>query len=207
MTMLKRFTAISLIVGFAFAFTAAAAPQTYSVLNYFAQTVAGGDNVLNIGGTWKIGGTAVTATAANLNAIPTATGSGAVIDAMTKNYCTSPTIALSASTATQTATITCKDADGATIAAVQALTVYIADDVTGATVSTVGANGTVTFTTGSIVKSDTAKLVFRVVTDVNGVAVLSIGNTGGTDHYAHYVVVQKPGGKITVSAVTDVRSS
>lgn len=157
--------------------------------------------------TFKIGGAAVTASAANLNAIPTATGTGAVIDAMTKGYCTSPTVALSASAAVQTATITCKDADGTQMAVPVALTVYVADDSAGATVSSAAVNGAVSFTTGSTLKADTAKLVYRVITDATGVAVLSLDNTGGTDHYAHYVAVVLPGGKLKVSLVTDVRSS
>lgn len=157
---------------------------------------------------WKIGGTSVTATAANLNAVPTATGTGLEIDAQTKDVCSSAsTVTLSASAAVQTATITCKDADGNTVATPQFLTVYVADDSTGATVSTVGANGTVSFTTGSLLKADTAKLAFRVITSTGGVAVLSIDNTGGTDHYAHYVAVVLPNGKLKVSLVTDVRSS
>lgn len=40
--------------------------------------------VLNIAGGWKIAGTAVTASAANLNAVSTATGTGAEIDAASK---------------------------------------------------------------------------------------------------------------------------
>ena len=43
----------------------AAGAQT--VLNYFSQADAAGDNILTLGGTWKIGATAVTASAATLN--------------------------------------------------------------------------------------------------------------------------------------------
>lgn len=38
-----------------------------NTLNYFSQPSTDGDNTLNIGGTWTIGGTAVTATASQLN--------------------------------------------------------------------------------------------------------------------------------------------
>lgn len=41
-------------------------------------------SVVNLTGGWKINGTAVTATGANLNAVPTATGTGAEIDAASK---------------------------------------------------------------------------------------------------------------------------
>lgn len=167
-----------------------------------------GDNTLVDIKSLKLNGTAVTATAANLNAVPTATGTGLEIDAQTKDVCSSAsTVTLSTSAAVQTATITCNDADGNTVATPQALEVYLADDATGATVSTAAANGTVAFTTGSLLKADTAKLVFRVMTSTGGVAVLSIDNTGGTDHYAHYVVLVLPNRKVKVSAVTDVRSS
>lgn len=155
----------------------------------------------------KIAGTAVTATAANLNAVPTATGTGLEIDEMTKNVMSSASTAvLSASGAVQTCTITAKDADGNTIAAVQRVRVYLATTAGGVTLAA-AANGTVAPTTGTILKNHTAKLDWDLLTDVNGVIVLSIDNTGGTDHYAVYVIVVLPNGKIKASLVTDVRSS
>ena len=130
-----------------------------------------------------------------------------MIDATTKGVCTNPTIVLSSSAAIQTATITCKDADGNTLTAPHALTVYLADDSAGATVSTTSVNGAASFTTGSTLNTIAAKLSFRVITSTGGVAVLSLNNTSGTDHYAHYVVVILPTENLKVSAATDVRSS
>lgn len=152
-------------------------------------------------------GTLVTATAANLNAIPTATGTGTEIDEMTKNVMSSASTAtLSASSAVQTCTITLKDADGNAIAAVQRVRVYLATTAGGVTLAA-AANGTVAPTTGTVLTIHTAKLDWDLLTDVNGVIVLSIDNTGGADHYAVYVVVVLPNGKIKASLVTDVRSA
>jgi hypothetical protein len=44
-----------------------------SVLNYFSQATAAGDNVLNLSGTWKVDGTSVTATGAELNYVDVTT--------------------------------------------------------------------------------------------------------------------------------------
>lgn len=155
----------------------------------------------------KIAGTAVTATAANLNAVPTATGTGAEIDEMTKNVLSSgSTLALSVSAAIQPCTITMKDADGNAIAAVQRVKVYLATTAGGVTVAA-AANGAVAPTTGTILKEHTAKLYWDLLTDVNGVIVLSINNTGGADHYAVYVILVLPNGKLKASLVTDVRSA
>ncbi len=43
--------------------------MTANVLNKFSQATASGDNVLDLGGTWKIDGVEVTATAAQLNSV------------------------------------------------------------------------------------------------------------------------------------------
>ncbi len=155
----------------------------------------------------KLAGVALTATAANLNAVPTATGTGLEIDAMTKNVLSSAsTAALSASAAIQTCTITAKDADGNTIAAVQRVRVYLATTAAGVTLAA-AANGAVAPTTGTVLKEHTAKLDWDLLTDANGVIVLRINNTGGADHYAVYVIVVLPNGKLKASLVTDVRAA
>lgn len=182
-----------------------------NLLRYFAGT----NNILDVDGdnacvdilSLKLNGTAVTATAANLNAVPTATGTGAEIDEMTKNVMSSAsTVPLSASAAVQTCTFTAKDADGNTIAAVQRVRAWLSSDAAGTTLAS-AANGTVAPTTGTILKAHTAKLDWDLLTSAGGVIVLSIDNTGGTDHYAVYVNVALPNGKVKTSLVTDVRSA
>jgi hypothetical protein len=116
------------------------------------------------------------------------------------------TITLSASAAVQTATIRMKDEFGNALAGVKKLTVWIATGIDGATLKA-GANGAVSFTTGQILAALAAKQAWDVLTDANGVAVLSINNTGGTDHYAGRVIVCLPSGKLLVSHATDVRSA
>jgi hypothetical protein len=147
-------------------------------------------------------GTLVTATAANLNAVPTATGTGLEIDANTKDINSSAMTLVIAGggTPVNTVTMTCKDADGNAVAAIQRLRVYVSDDSAGLTMASAAANGAVSFTTGSLMKEITAKLLWDVITDVNGVAVLSVDGTGGGG-YAKYVNVVLPNGKIKSSAV------
>lgn len=116
------------------------------------------------------------------------------------------TRALSASGVTQTCTFQAKDGDGNNIAAVQRVRVYLATTAAGVTLAA-AANGTVAPTTGTVLKAHTAKLDWDLLTDDTGKIVLSIGNTGGTDHYAVYVIFVLPNGKLIASAVTDVRSA
>lgn len=102
---------------------------------------------------------------------------------------------------TQTASIQLKDGDDVAIAAVRHIEVYMATDATGATVSTSGAAAGVTVTTGKAIAVITAALAWDLVTDVNGVAVLTIDNMGGGGEYADYVVLTLPNGEVVVSAV------
>ena len=158
---------------------------------------------------WKINGTSVTATAANLNAVPTATGTGLEIDAMTKNvYSSASTITLGAGGAvTQAAAIQLKDADGNAIAAVQKIRVYVSDDAAGATPATSGCNGAVTVSVGATLKVQTEKLDWDLVTDANGAVTLTFDNTGGGGAYTKYVVVVLPNGKVLVSAALNVATA
>lgn len=177
-------------------------------------TIGVGQAAIIVGGaaTWRIlivyiSSAELTATIANLNAVPTATGTGAEIDAQTKDVMSSAsTWVLSASLATQTATFQAKDADGNNIAAVQRVRIYLATLATGSVLAA-AAFAAVAPTTGTILKAHTAKLDWDFLTDSNGVLVLSINNTGGSDHYAVFAIAILPNGKIKASLVTDVRNS
>lgn len=117
----------------------------------------------------------------------------------------SSTITLGVAAGTvQTATIQLKDANGTNIAAVHRIVVYMATDAAGATPSVAGANGAVTATTGVVLKAHTAKLHFEIVTDANGVAVISFDNAGGAGAYTNRVVLVLPTGKVVVSAALAV---
>ncbi|MCX6227345.1 MAG: hypothetical protein NTV01_21840 [Bacteroidia bacterium] len=161
------------------------------------------------GATFKLAGTTVTATAANLNAIPTATGTGAMIDAMTKNvYSSATTLTVTdSSSTTSIVTITLKDASGDAVSGIQLIRVYLADDASGNTPCTVDASGTVTFTTGNILKTITSKRDWDVVTNTSGVAVLSVSNAGAVGSYGRYVVLVLPNRKIKVSAIVNPAGS
>jgi len=100
---------------------------------------------------------------------------------------------------TQTATIQAKDSDGNNIAAVQRLEVYMCTDSAGATPSGTGVNTSVTATTGTVLKAHTAKLHLEVITDANGVAVLSFNNASGGGSYTDRVALVLPNGKLVVS--------
>jgi hypothetical protein len=115
------------------------------------------------------------------------------------------TIALSAGgSATQTATITLKDADDAALAAVRRVEVYMAD---GDTPSSAGANSGVTATTGAIVTAHTTDLHFTSVTDDNGVLVLEFDNTSGGGAYTDRVILVLPTGAVVVSAALNTATS
>jgi hypothetical protein len=165
-----------------------------------AKTFAG---TLNATGTFQIASTTVTASAANLNAVPTATGTGAEIDAATKDvFSSGSTVTVAAAVGTtQLVTITLKDADANTVAASQKIEVYMATDATGTTPSSAGSNGAVTVGTGLTLKVQTAKLHWDLVTSTGGVVTLSFDNAGGGGNYADYVVLVLPNGKLKVSAV------
>ncbi len=154
-------------------------------------------------------GTLVTATAANLNAVPTATGTGLEIDEMTKNVASSAsTITLGAGGApTQAAAIQLKDADANGVGAGQMIEVYVSDDSVGLTPASATVNGAVTVSVGATLKVDTAKLHWRLVTDATGAVTLTFDNTGGGGAYTKYVVLVLPNRKLKVSAALNVATA
>ena len=137
----------------------------------------------------KLGGTLVTATAAELN--------------MNDNVMSTASIAYAASATTDgvEATITVKDAAGATIAAVHSLHVYISRDSTGATLTTTAASGALTAVTGEIQGVLTAKKSVILNTAATGIATLKLVDSANTAGERFCVVVPRSG-KIVVGAAT-----
>lgn len=145
--------------------------------------------VLDVLETLKLAGVAVTANAAEINALDGAA--------------TSVTIALAASGTTDgmQITITAVDAAGDTVAAVHALDVWISEDANGIGLTGDSFSGTLTAGTGAILTAFTAKKHVRVVTAATGIAVLTLVDSANpTDQY---VACRAPlGSGVVVSAAS-----
>lgn len=144
------------------------------------------------------------------------TGAGTAVDATALELNETPKLPSSASTitpgsggaATQTAAIQLKDADGNNLAGVRQVDVYMATDAAGAAPSVAGANAGVTATVGAVLKAITAALHLALVTDVNGAATLSFDNTGGGGAYTDRVVLVLPAGQgVVVSDALNVATA
>lgn len=111
-------------------------------------------------------------------------------------------IALAAGAAnTMTITITCLDGAAVAIDAVHLLEVWISEAATGIGLTGDSYSGDVTVTTGTEWEELTTKKHYRVLTDVNGVAVLSAVDSGKPAD--QYIAVKHPvTGKIIVSAAS-----
>jgi len=151
------------------------------------QTVEAG-TTLNVVGTLQIGGTAVTSTAAELNAA--ATGGPASITfspaAGSANVCE--------------VTVTIKNAAGATLAGVFNFDLWLSDAATGAGLTATTASGAVAAkaSSGADLAVLTTKKAIRVQTLATGIYILSITDTAKT---LFYVAAQVPGtGKTVVSS-------
>lgn len=137
----------------------------------------------------KLGGTLVTATAAEINALD--------------NVFSTVTIAYSAGNSTDelNATITVKDAANATIAAIHCLEVWISDDTNGSGLTATAASGALTAETGVILTALTAKKHIIATTADTGILVLSLVDSANT--VGERVVVKNPvNGKIIVGDAT-----
>lgn len=100
---------------------------------------------------------------------------------------------------TQTITITLKNSAGTTIAAVQSVDAYFCTDAAGATPSGTGAGTSVTATTGAVISAHTAKLHLALVSDANGVIVLSVDNASGGGTYTNRLALILPNGRLKIS--------
>lgn len=152
-------------------------------------------------GTLKINGTAVTSTAAELNALDGVTATVGELN-LTDNLSANITFAAAAGGANVCeVTCTVKDAAGATIAAPFTLNIWLSDAATGAGLTGTSASGTVTAkaASGAVLGTLTAKKALVVQTLATGIFILEITDTAKT---AFYVAAQVPGtGATKVSAV------
>ena len=140
-------------------------------------------------GNIHIGGTEVTASAAELN----------ILD----DSASSVTIAYAASATTDgiEATLTVVDAAGVAIDAVHKLEVFITDDDIGGVLTSTAASGALTAVTGAVLSVNTAKKHISCSTAATGIAVLKLvddANTAGE----RFIVVNPVNGKVIVGAST-----
>jgi hypothetical protein len=149
---------------------------------------SGGELDVESGGAFKIAGTAVTASAAELN------GDSAKVTTFTM-------AAASAAANVSEVTITAKDAAGATLAGVHNFDLWLSDAATGAGLTGTAASGTVTAksASGEVVGTYTAKKALRVQTLATGIFILEITDTGKT---AYKVAAAAPGTGKTVVGIT-----
>jgi hypothetical protein len=105
---MTRHHLIAVVATVALAIAAIASAQR-PIKNYFAAcsaTAGACDNVLTIGGTWRIGATSVTATAATLNNSPQTVTSGSPVSGKKVAYGQQTTVAASDTVVTGLATVT-----------------------------------------------------------------------------------------------------
>ena len=133
----------------------------------------------------KLGGTLVTATAAELNKL----------DDIAANV----TIAYAASVTTDgiEATITVVDAAGVAIDAVHRLEVFITDDDIGGVLTSTAASGALTAATGAILSVLTAVKHVIITTAATGIAKLLLVDSANTVG-ERFVVVHPASGKVIV---------
>lgn len=98
------------------------------------------------------------------------------------------------------ATITAKDAAGATVTGVQRVEVYISESATGIGLTADSASGALTAATGTILSVLTAKKHVIALTDANGVLVLDLEDSA--EPADQYFVAVRPFGSLVVSAAS-----
>jgi hypothetical protein len=190
------------------------ASTSYSVKNYMAPcSGANCDNVLNLGGTWKIRNVAVTSSAPEINA-------------QTENvFSSASTVTLGTPDTlnhTQIATVQIKNADGDNVAAVQHVRLFVSDNSNGSglTAQSIGNGGLLgggsgdpsggfTLVTGAEITNGPAPTLpgfpnGEFLTDANGTLTVRFDNTGGSGTVTGYVVVVLPTRRLLVSAALNV---
>lgn len=153
-------------------------------------------------GPLHIGGTAITATAAELNILDGVTALAGELNLL-DDVCANITIAYAASATTDgiEATLTVKDSAGAAIDAIHNLEVWISDDADGSGLTATAASGALTAAAGTILTAYTAKKHVSANTNSSGVLTLLLvdsANTAGE----RFCVRNPVNGKIIVGAAT-----
>lgn len=110
-------------------------------------------------------------------------------------------LAASATTDGMDITITVQDAAGVAIDAVHELEVWVSEDAQGEGLTADSASGDLTWGTGTELQEIVSKKHYKVLTDVNGVAVATLVDSANpTDQY---IAVRHPvSGKVIVSAAS-----
>lgn len=148
---------------------------------------SGGELDVESGGAWKINGTAVTATAAEINTVVSGPAS----------YTLTPA---AAGANVSEVTITMKGAGGAAVSGVHTFDVWLSDASTCSGLTGTSASGTVTAkaASGTVIGTYEAKKALRVATLTTGVFILEITDNAKT---GFYVCAASPlTGKATASA-------
>ena len=132
-------------------------------------------------GTFKVGGTAVTSSAAELNILDGVTATAAELNILDDSASTvAISYAASATTDGIEATFTVQDAAGATIDAVHQLEVFITDDDIGGVLTSTAASGALTAATGAILTAHTAKKHVTMTTAATGIGTLLLVDSANT---------------------------
>lgn len=151
---------------------------------------------------FKLGGTAVSATAAELNILDGVTATSSELNIL-DDIASNVTISYAASSTTDgiEATFTVVDAAAAAIDAIHCLEVWVSDDADGSGLTATSASGALTAATGTILTALTAKKHVKANTDANGVLTLLLvdsANTAGE----RFCVRHPVSGKIIVGDAT-----
>ena len=152
--------------------------------------------------TLKINGTAITSTAAELNALDGVTSTVAELN-MLDDSANSVSISYAASATTDgiEATYTVLDAAGVAIDAIHTLECYVSDDANGAGLTATAASGALTAAAGTILSAHTAKKHVSANTNASGVLTLLLvdsANTAGE----RFCVKNPSNGKVIVGDAT-----
>lgn len=149
-----------------------------------------------------IGGTEITASAAELNILDGVTASASELNIL-DDVANDVTISYAASGTTDgiEATLTVVDAAGVAIDAVHKLEVFITDDNIGGVLTSTAASGALTAATGSILVAHTAKKHVSITTAATGIAVLRLVDSANTVG-ERFCVVHPVNGKVIVGAET-----
>lgn len=161
--------------------------------------VSGGDLDIESGGSFKIAGTAVTSSAAELNKMDGVTASTAALNAVDNAITTFAFVPTAGAANIAEVAITAQDADGNTVATPEVFTVWLSDAATGAGLTATAASGTVQAkaASGADFGTLTAKKALVVQALATGVYTLEITDTAKT---GFYVCAQAPNGNVAVSA-------
>lgn len=124
--------------------------------------------------------------------------------AVAANAATDVTIALAAGASNgMLITVTAVDGNGAAVAAVHNLELWMSESATGAGLTADAYSGSLVASTGAILTTLTAKKHFNVVTDANGIFAGTLTDTAKPAD--QYVAVRKPvGAALKISAISGV---